>query len=104
MPIVMTNFTCSFRKRKIDSLLADADSYNCHSTDSASQHKPDQRFLKVCAKFTSGIRWGIGAIMERTCSVNCRNCNNTSACRIFEFRRHYEVAFQPRDFVPEEKV
>lgn len=100
----MTDLMRSFRKRKMDSLLADADLYNCHPTDSASQQKLDQRFLKVCAKFTSGIRWGIGAIMERTCSVNCRSCHNTSACRIFEFRRHYEVAFQPRDFVPEEKV
>lgn len=95
----------SFRKREKDSFLdPNAEPYIAHMSGSSRHQKSDRRFLKVCAKFTSGIRWGIGAIMERTCSVNCRDCNNTSMCRLFEFRPHYDIALEPKAYIPEEKV
>ncbi|KAH8113231.1 golgi-body localization protein domain-containing protein [Phellopilus nigrolimitatus] len=62
-------------------------------------------FRKVCAKFTSGIRWGIGFVLERTCGVSCSNCGGTFACRLFAFRPHYEVMLEPKTKgIPREKT
>ena len=61
-------------------------------------------YKKICAKFTSGIRWGIGFILERTCDASCSTCNGMFACRLFDFKPHYDVFVEPKSRIPEEKV
>ncbi|KZO94872.1 hypothetical protein CALVIDRAFT_538650 [Calocera viscosa TUFC12733] len=54
-----------------------------------------RRFRKVCAKFTNGVRWGIGFKLERTCRPeDCDKCKGSvfhRQCRFFEFRPHWSV-------------
>ncbi|OJA13790.1 hypothetical protein AZE42_00523 [Rhizopogon vesiculosus] len=51
--------------------------------------------LKTCAKLGSGVRFGVGAILERSCSSqDCTSCIGSSFdrhCRFFTFRPHYDV-------------
>lgn len=49
---------------------------------------------KICAKFSNGIRWGIGLSLERTCGSECRTCCGDTfsrKCRFFHFMPHYQV-------------
>ena len=55
-------------------------------------------FIKICAKFKNGVRWGMGAVLERTCERDCANpaCANQSTfhrkCRFFDdFTPHWQV-------------
>ncbi|EJU06094.1 hypothetical protein DACRYDRAFT_97695 [Dacryopinax primogenitus] len=54
-----------------------------------------KRFRKVCAKFTNGVRWGIGFKLERTCRTEeCDKCKGSifhRQCRFFYFRPHWTV-------------
>ncbi|KZT62125.1 hypothetical protein CALCODRAFT_277895 [Calocera cornea HHB12733] len=54
-----------------------------------------RRFRKVCAKFTNGVRWGIGFKLERTCRPeDCDKCKGSilhRQCRFFDFRPHWTV-------------
>ncbi|KAG1752693.1 golgi-body localization protein domain-containing protein [Suillus paluster] len=51
--------------------------------------------LKTCAKLSSGVRFGVGVILERSCnSEDCTSCVGSSFdrhCRFFTFRPHYDV-------------
>jgi hypothetical protein len=55
-------------------------------------------FIKVCAKFINGVRWGLGVVLERTCrSPQCESpaCHGASTfhrqCRFFDFKPHWDV-------------
>ncbi|KAF8556963.1 hypothetical protein OG21DRAFT_1435884 [Imleria badia] len=52
-------------------------------------------WVKMCANLCSGIRFGVGAIFERTCSrLECSKCAVSPFdrdCRFFHFRPHYTV-------------
>jgi nucleotidyltransferase/DNA polymerase involved in DNA repair len=52
---------------------------------------------KICAKFSDGIRWGIGLSLERTCGSECKKCSGDTfsrKCRFFTFVPHYEVVLR----------
>ncbi|KAM0789695.1 hypothetical protein ACM66B_006555 [Microbotryomycetes sp. NB124-2] len=57
----------------------------------------EHEFTKVCAKLINGVRWGMGAVLERACSPDCAkpNCQSQDPfhrqCRFFDFRSHWEV-------------
>ncbi|KAF8528944.1 golgi-body localization protein domain-containing protein [Hysterangium stoloniferum] len=59
---------------------------------SSSRHEVNDR--KICAKFSNGIRWGIGVSLERTCDASCITCHGDSfsrRCRFFSFVPHHKV-------------
>ncbi|KAG1768119.1 golgi-body localization protein domain-containing protein [Suillus occidentalis] len=75
-----------------------------HCEWDAAQNKPDASethnaapgCLKTCAKLGSGVRFGVGAILERSCSSeDCTSCCPSSSfdrhCRFFTFRPHHDV-------------
>lgn len=57
-------------------------------------------FKKICAKFSSGIKWGIGLVLERACGLACVKCGGNQACRLFTFRPHYEVTLKSKEETP----
>ncbi|KAL5508278.1 FMP27 [Sanghuangporus vaninii] len=61
-------------------------------------------FKKICAKFSSGIKWGIGIVLERKCGEACLKCGGNFSCRLFEFRPHYEVILEPKTGIPAENT
>ncbi|KAJ6598956.1 golgi-body localization protein domain-containing protein [Mycena vulgaris] len=63
-------------------------------------------FLKICAKFRSGVCFGIGFVMERSCGPECSACSGTAfdrKCRLYNFLPHYDVKLQKKSRVPERK-
>lgn len=52
-------------------------------------------WVKMCANLCSGVRFGVGAMFERTCSVlECSKCTGSPFdrdCRFFHFRPHHTV-------------
>lgn len=54
-------------------------------------------FVKVVAKFINGVRWGMGAVLERACPPDCQKpaCRGQSPfhrqCRFFDFIPHWQV-------------
>ncbi|KAG8995921.1 hypothetical protein FRB90_012874, partial [Tulasnella sp. 427] len=67
-------------------------------TLAGSRLSTSRKLVKVCAKFTNGVRLGFGFALERTCFSDCQDCGNAPAflkqCRIFTFKPHYEVALK----------
>ena len=61
-------------------------------------------FVKVCAKFNSGIKFGIGFVLERSCATGCSTCGDRNACRNFNFRPHYDIKLVPKLQHPTENV
>lgn len=62
---------------------------------------------KVCAKFSSGVRFGVGFSLERSCGTECHECSGTSfhrRCRLFDFRNHYEIMSEMKHKQPVVKV
>lgn len=62
-----------------------------------------RKFKKICAKFRSGVRFGIGVILERACGPECRKCNGLAfdrSCRFFDFRPHHEVKLERKIKIP----
>ncbi|KAJ6628726.1 golgi-body localization protein domain-containing protein [Mycena sp. CBHHK59/15] len=60
-------------------------------------------FQKICAKFRSGVRFGIGFVMERSCGTECSTCSGSPfhrKCRLFIFRPHYDVKLQKKPHIP----
>ncbi|KAI6047410.1 golgi-body localization protein domain-containing protein [Pisolithus marmoratus] len=50
--------------------------------------------VKICAKLSSGVRFGVRIVFERTCGAECKTCTGSSfdrLCREFTFRPHYDV-------------
>ncbi|KAG0709732.1 golgi-body localization protein domain-containing protein [Suillus ampliporus] len=69
---------------------------NAQTKPNASEaHDTAPDCLKTCAKLGSGVRFGVGAILERSCSSeDCTSCVGSSFdrhCRLFTFRPHYDV-------------
>ncbi|TFK43439.1 golgi-body localization protein domain-containing protein [Crucibulum laeve] len=63
-------------------------------------------FRKVCAKFGSGIRFGIGFVLERACGYECTKCTGSALqrqCRYFTFRPHYSVKLEKKPIKPTRK-
>ncbi|KAG8218593.1 hypothetical protein J3R82DRAFT_4234 [Butyriboletus roseoflavus] len=52
-------------------------------------------WVKMCANLCSGVRFGVGAMFERTCSgLECSKCTGSPFdrnCRFFNFRSHHTV-------------
>lgn len=68
------------------------------------QRKPLQ---KVCAHLSSGVRYGVGFVVERSCGPECLLCAGTAfhrTCRHFSFRPHYDVMLEKKVSVPDIKV
>ncbi|KZT74332.1 hypothetical protein DAEQUDRAFT_761200 [Daedalea quercina L-15889] len=64
------------------------------------------REAKVCAKLSSGVRFGIGFVLERACGPECPTCTGKPfdrKCRLFTFRPHYDVKLETKEVVPEVK-
>ncbi|KAF9226562.1 hypothetical protein BS17DRAFT_728145 [Gyrodon lividus] len=57
--------------------------------------------VKICAKLSSGVRFGVGTAFERTCiEVECNKCTGSSFdrdCRFFHFRSHCGVQLVKTD-------
>ncbi|CAL1700808.1 unnamed protein product [Somion occarium] len=76
--------------------------------DRPQYHLPgkSRKYRKVCAKFTSGVRFGIGIALERSCGPECLTCSGRPfqrKCRFFNFRPHYEVMLEQKPSRPIEK-
>lgn len=64
-------------------------------------------FRKICARLSSGVRYGIGFTLERSCGPECTFCTGTAfdrKCRYFSFRPHYEVKLELKNEPPSLKV
>ncbi|KIO32802.1 hypothetical protein M407DRAFT_18267 [Tulasnella calospora MUT 4182] len=63
-----------------------------------SRLSTSRKLVKICAKFTNGVRLGFGFALERTCLSDCPGCGGAPAflkqCRFFTFKPHYEVALK----------
>ncbi|KAF8195786.1 golgi-body localization protein domain-containing protein [Mycena galopus ATCC 62051] len=63
-------------------------------------------FQKICAKFRSGVRFGLGFVMERSCGPECLACSGSPfhrKCRLFDFLPHYDIKLQKKPRVPARK-
>jgi hypothetical protein len=58
---------------------------------------------KVCAKLNSGVRFGVGLTLERSCGPECASCDGTPfhrSCRFYDFRPHYQVRLEKKATKP----
>lgn len=65
------------------------------------------RARKVCAKFGSGSRFGVGFVLERSCGNECKRCQGDPfhrECRFFNFRPHHDIKLECKARKPAEKV
>ncbi|KAF8639713.1 hypothetical protein AX17_000975 [Amanita inopinata Kibby_2008] len=61
---------------------------------------------KICAKFQSGVRFGVGFVLERSCGDNCSHCTGPAfqrRCRFFDFLPHYMVKLEKKTAIPDIK-
>ncbi|KAF8913997.1 golgi-body localization protein domain-containing protein [Gymnopilus junonius] len=64
-------------------------------------------FKKICARLSSGVRYGVGFVLERTCGPECLFCTGAPfqrKCRFFSFRPHYEVKLEKKPSSPSFKA
>ncbi|GAA99613.1 uncharacterized protein L969DRAFT_94065 [Mixia osmundae IAM 14324] len=75
--------------------------------DMAQQNGQMTEFTKVCAKFINGVRWGMGMVMERTCTPHdCSQCEGSPfhrQCRHFDFIPHWRVKTRAADKIERRK-
>lgn len=60
-------------------------------------------FRKICAKFQSGVRLGVGIVLERSCGITCPHCSGPAfgrKCRIFDFVPHHQVKLETKKTIP----
>ncbi|KZT12507.1 uncharacterized protein LAESUDRAFT_638973 [Laetiporus sulphureus 93-53] len=65
------------------------------------------RDFKVCAKLSSGVRFGVGCVLEHSCGPECPKCSGKPFdrdCRFFDFRPHYSVKPENKQRRPEYKA
>ncbi|PPQ99072.1 hypothetical protein CVT24_003632 [Panaeolus cyanescens] len=77
-----------------------------HLNSSATNIKT-KSYKKVCAHLTSGVRFGVGFVLERACDIDCSYCRGSDFyrdCRYFTFRPHYDVLLEMKDSPPTRKV
>ncbi|KAF5390524.1 hypothetical protein D9757_002702 [Collybiopsis confluens] len=62
-------------------------------------------FRKICAQFLSGVKFGLGFALERSCGPECdKNCIGSPfdrTCRFFEFRPHHLIKLEKKLGKPE---
>ncbi|KIK68037.1 hypothetical protein GYMLUDRAFT_238205 [Collybiopsis luxurians FD-317 M1] len=62
-------------------------------------------YRKICAKFLSGVKFGIGFVLERSCGPGCdQGCIGSPfnrKCRFFEFKPHHLVKLEKKPSNPE---
>lgn len=51
----------------------------------------DLRCRKVIAKLVGKVRWRAGFVPERHCDEDCTVCNRKKACRLWNFKPHWQV-------------
>ncbi|KAJ3853573.1 golgi-body localization protein domain-containing protein [Lentinula lateritia] len=59
---------------------------------------------KICAKFLSGVKFGLGFALERSCGINCHSCTGSPfhrQCRFFNFKPHYLVRLEKKPGTPD---
>lgn len=64
-------------------------------------------FRKIIAKVRSGVRFGVGFVLERACGDECNTCSGSAfhrKCRYFEFLPHHQVRLEKKVTVPSIKV
>jgi hypothetical protein len=67
---------------------------------SSSEHRD---FRKICAKFSCGVRFGVGFVPERSCGTECATCMGSAferKCRFFNFRPHFDVKLEQKECQP----
>ena len=73
-----------------------------------SGHQNVCELRKICAKLSSGVRFGVRFDLERSCGSECEDCGDLPAfkrkCRHFTFRPHYDVVLKTKQSHPERKV
>ncbi|PCH41098.1 hypothetical protein WOLCODRAFT_89020 [Wolfiporia cocos MD-104 SS10] len=90
-------------------IIPNQDSMHTHSVSATSftNNNPRRaRESRVCAKLSSGVCFGVGFVLERSCGPECLKCSGKPfdrLCRLFAFRPHYEVKLETKDNVPELK-
>lgn len=60
-------------------------------------------FRKVCSKFQTTMCFGVGIVLERTCSQRCTRCSGPPfqrECRIFDFVPHHKVKLEKKKSPP----
>lgn len=70
-------------------------------------HMGSSSLRKVSARLSSGVRFGLGFLFERSCGPECSFCIGSAfhrKCRYFSFRPHFEVKMEIKDSRPELKV
>ncbi|KAF9569300.1 hypothetical protein CPC08DRAFT_812902 [Agrocybe pediades] len=70
------------------------------SLSTAQKSKP---FQKICARLSSGVRFGIGFVLERSCGLECSFCTGSPfhrKCRYFSFDPHYRVRLEKKSSPP----
>ncbi|KAH9899928.1 golgi-body localization protein domain-containing protein [Cubamyces lactineus] len=79
------------------------DSYGDGADKIAAKGSIPRRAQTICAKFRSGVCFGVGFVLERACGPECNRCQGKPfdrACRLFDFKPHYEVKLEWKDQVP----
>ncbi|KAI0638130.1 golgi-body localization protein domain-containing protein [Trametes polyzona] len=82
------------------------DSYGDGITKAAPTGAIRRKAQTICAKFRSGVCFGVGFALERACGPECERCSGKPfdrQCRLFNFRPHYDVKLEWKDTVPEVK-
>ncbi|GAA5830097.1 hypothetical protein JCM11251_006874 [Rhodosporidiobolus azoricus] len=78
------------------------DSQDDETVDGSDVDEESNYWIKVCAKCTNGVRWGLGLVCERTCRDDCSKpgCKEQSLfhrqCRFFDFIPHWNVHTKTR--------
>ncbi|KAI9001069.1 golgi-body localization protein domain-containing protein [Trametes punicea] len=82
------------------------DSYGDGSTKAAASGSIRRTAQTICAKFRSGVCFGVGFVLERACGPECSQCKGKPfdrECRLFDFKPHYAVKLEWKDRDPEVK-
>lgn len=77
--------------------------HNRRSSHAFQIPESSKPFQKICAKLRSGVRFGIGFVLERSCGEECVKCSGTAfqrQCRHFDFRPHYKVKLEKKPRIP----
>jgi hypothetical protein len=80
--------------------LVEVDGQTMFSTGTSRLDSPSnvrQDYRKICAKFSSGVRVGVGFVPERSCGTECATCMGSAferRCRFFNFRPHFDVKLE----------
>ncbi|EMD40776.1 hypothetical protein CERSUDRAFT_111360 [Gelatoporia subvermispora B] len=65
-----------------------------------------RQYERICAQLTSGVCFGVGFVLERSCGPECGTCTGGAferQCRFFKFRPHYTIQLEKKSTEPEFK-